>query len=340
LTVKQILNDKEKSDLLGDMVEHGGDPADKQLITRLVSGKLEAADFNRLEELRGGLSEKICEADKIKSELTPELAMELAKGNPDLEKIVKSVSPEGVVKAVHETIKKMAVNDPDNFDKISSQVKTIKSFKEGDLKKLDDKIKEKCDKEGIDADEYMKILAISDNKERTKALQDMVKGQWSGFKRLRNWLSGESILDKSVKNLKKSKKEIDDAFIDLDQHKKNLGSILVGSVAGNKDLLEALSREIVGTPKKKEAAPGMNDVNKVAPDAEGIKKNWDIIKKKERPNWSSMTPADQNTFRDHFMKEQESYAKKSLAEKGGFWAAIFGALFDTMFAGFDKKSLN
>src|ERR1035437_6600486 len=255
LTVKQILNDKEKSDLLGDMVEHGGDPADKQLITRLVSGKLEAADFNRLEELRGGLSEKICEADKIKSELTPELAMELAKGNPDLEKIVKSVSPEGVVKAVHETIKKMAVNDPDNFDKISSQVKTIKSFKEGDLKKLDDKIKEKCDKEGIDADEYMKILAISDNKERTKALPDMVKGQWSGFKRLRNWLSGESILDKSVKNLKKSKKEIDDAFIDLDQHKKNLGSILVGSVAGNKDLLEALSREIVGTPKKKEAAP-------------------------------------------------------------------------------------
>ena len=84
----------------------------------------------------------------------------------------------------------------------------------------------------------------------------------------------------------------------------------------------------------------MDDVKKVATDAEGIKKNWEVIKKKERPNWNAMSEADKNTFRDHFMKEQESFTKKKLAEQGGFWAAIFGALFDTMFAGFDKKSLN
>jgi hypothetical protein len=71
-----------------------------------------------------------------------------------------------------------------------------------------------------------------------------------------------------------------------------------------------------------------------------IKEAWEAAKKKEKPNWNTMPPAEKDVFRDHFMKEYGSYTEKKLAKQGGFWAAIFGSLFKTMFAGFDKKSLN
>jgi hypothetical protein len=345
LTVKEIINSKEQSSLLGDMIEHDGDDTDKELMSRLVSGKMEATDIDRLEKFRGKFSEKMRNAETIREEITPELAQEIAKQSPEIQKIVKLVGPEGVVKAVQENIMKIAVTDPEKFKKISKSIENIKSFREGDLKKLDDSVKEKCKKEGINADEYMKALAIPDDGERMKALEGVIKNQWDkngwgGLKRAVNWLSGDSFSGSKANRLESGKGEIDAAFAELAKHKKKVGSVLGASIKGNKDLLEALSREIVGEPKKKEAAPGMNDVKKVATDAEGIKKNWDIIKKKEKPTWNSMTPADQDTFRNHFMKEQESFTKKRLAEQGGFWAMIFGVLFDTMFAGFDKKSLN
>ena len=346
LTIKEIINSKEQSSLLGDMIEHDGDDTDKELMSRLVSGKMEATDIDRLEKFRGKFSEKTRDAETIKEEMTPELAQEIARQNPEIQKIVKLVGPEGVVRAVQENIMKIAVTDPEKFKKISKSVETMKSFREGDLKKLDDSVNEFCKKHGVNADEYMKVMAINKFEDRQKALSDLVKSQWSGqggwgaMKKSLNWLSGDLFSTIRTTTLEGNKKrEINDALETLDKHKKKLGSVLGASIKGNKDLLEALSREIVGTPKKKESV-GMSDVKKVATDAEGIKKNWDIIKKKERPNWNSMTPADQDIFRNHFMKEQESYAKKKLAEQGGFWAAIFGALFDTMFAGFDKKSLN
>ena len=70
LTVKQIINSKEQSALLGDMIEHDGDPADKELMTRLVSGKMEGGDIDRLSELRKTFSEKMHDVETIKSELT------------------------------------------------------------------------------------------------------------------------------------------------------------------------------------------------------------------------------------------------------------------------------
>lgn len=357
LTVKEIINNKEQSALLGDMIEHDGDDTDKELMSRLVSGKMEATDIDRLEKFRGKFSEKMRDAETIKEEITPELAQEIARQNPEIQKIVKLVGPEGVVKAVQENIMKIAVNDPEKFKKISKSVETMKSFREGDLKKLDDSVKERCKKEGINADKFAKALAIEDDAERKKVMIDLIRSEWGtgGWASIKRGLDtvdttmnklfrlfGDntvSFSEMKAGRLSDMKQEIDDAFGKLDEHKKKVGSVLGASIKGNKDLLEALSREIVGIPKKKESV-GMSDVKKVATDAEGIKKNWDIIKKKEKPNWNSMTPADQDIFRNHFMKEQESYTKKKLAEQGGFWAAIFGAIFDSMFAGFDKKSLN
>jgi hypothetical protein len=330
LTVKQIINNKEQSALLGDMIDHGDDPADKEIFTRLVSGKMEAGDIDRISELRKTFSERMRDAENIKSELTPELAKEMAKNSPEIRKIVETFGADGVTKAVHETIKKMAVNDPDTFKNILGQVKNVQSFKNGELKKLDEDVEERCKKLGINTGEALKALAIKDDKERGDALSKLMiksKGIFSIFH------TGK------FKQLLSKKSDIEAALVELSEHKKNLGSVLAVSVEGNKDLLDAVSREIIGEPKKKEAV-GMNDAKKEMPDDKKIKEAWEAAKKKECPKWGSMSEADKDVFRDHFADQYKNYTDKKFAKQGGFWSAIFGALFDGMFAGFDKKSLN
>jgi hypothetical protein len=345
LTVKEIINNKEQSALLGDMIEHDGDDTDKELMSRLVSGKMEATDIDRLEKFRGKFSEKMRDAETIKEEITPELAQEIAKNNPEIQKIVKLVGPEGIAKAVQETIKKMAVTDPEQFKKISKSVETMKSFREGDLKKLDDSVNEFCKKHGVNADEYMKVMAINKFEDRQKALSDLVKSQWSGqggwgaMKKSLNWLSGDLFSTIRATTLEGNKKrEINDAFETLDKHKKKLGSVLGASIKGNKDLLEALSREIVGTPKKKEIF-GMNDAKKQMLDEDNFQRGWQKVKNNIK-NWDTLDEKARDVHRDNYMKQFETDGKAELAKAKGFWALIFGSVFDMMFAGFDKKSLN
>jgi hypothetical protein len=265
LTLKEIMKDDKQNALLGEMVEHDGDATDKEMFARLVSDKMETSDIDALSKFRGKFAERMRDAESIQEELTPELAREIAENNPDLKKVMGLVGPEGIVSAVQETIKKMAVSDPETFKKISKQVEAVKRFREGDLKKLDDDIKEKCKKEGINADKFAKALAIEDDAERKKALVDLVKGEWgtggwSSFKRGLNAIDStisklfgaDSYLEEKANRLSDTKQQIDDAFDELAKHKKKLGSVLAGSIKGNKDLFEALSREIVGGPKKKE----------------------------------------------------------------------------------------
>ncbi|MDR3558730.1 MAG: hypothetical protein P4L61_04300, partial [Candidatus Pacebacteria bacterium] len=94
LTVKQILDDKEKSGLFGKMLEHDGDPADKEIMARLVSGKMEEGDIDRLAEARATFAEKMRDADTVRLEINPEMAQEMAKNDPEFEKILKIVGPE------------------------------------------------------------------------------------------------------------------------------------------------------------------------------------------------------------------------------------------------------
>ena len=359
-TLKEIMADDEQNALLGDMVKHGGNPADKELFARLVSGDMKDADINALSKFRDKFTEKIRQAESIEKELTPDLARYIAENNPDIKKMIGLVSAEGIVGAVQESIKKVAMTDPEKFNKISKSVENIKSFREGDLKKLDDEVKEKCKNEGVDADKFEKVLAIEDGTDRSKAMRDLVRSEWgTGV-----WASirrGLDTYDTTVAKLLRSlgpkspgpfsnseikaerlatmKNQVDTALAELDARKKKLGSVLAASIKGNKDLLESMSREIIGAPEKKKESVGMNEVKKEMPDKAKLPEKFKKYRK-NIANWDSLDETAKNGWRDKFLKQETDEAKKNLDAKGGFWAAIFGALFDTMFAGFDKKSLN
>jgi hypothetical protein len=344
LTVKDIINNKEQSALLGDLVEHGGDPEDKKLMERLVSGKLGEADFSRLAELRKDFSEKMRDAETIKEEMTPELAQELAKNNPYLKDLIENVSPEGMIRVVSESIKRMSVTDPENFEKVSKQIENVKSFREGDFKKLDESTVEMCKKLGINVDAFMEKGAVKGFDERQKALVDLVKSEWGKqgglgvLKKVGNFFTGDFFSKMKATTLEGKRQEIMDAYAKLDGYKKKLGSVLAGSLSDNKDLIDALNREISGTPKKKEVF-GMNDAKKQMLDEDNFKRGWQKVKNNIK-NWDTLDEKARDVHRDNYMKQFETDGKAELAKAKGFWALIFGGVFDMMFAGFDKKSLN
>jgi len=330
LTIKEVLASREQSALLGDMIEHDGTDEDKELMARVLSGKMEAADIDRLSKFRGDFSEKIREAETIKEELTPELAKEMAAQHPEIKKIVETVGPDGVVKAVHETIKKMAMTDPKGFDKISKQVETVKSFKKGEIKELNDKVEEICKKQGVNPDNILKAMAIEDEGKRQKAITEIALKDAGFWKMI---TSGGRI-----SKLMNMKGGIDDALAQLDQHKKDLGRIMATTMRANGDMIEALNREMVGVPKQKEVF-GLPEIKKNAPTETGLREKFKE-QKKRIANWDTLDEAGKNGWRDKFLKEEKLAAQKNNAEKQGFWAIVFNALFDSMFDTFDKKTLN
>jgi hypothetical protein len=345
LTLKEIMNDDKHNALLGEMIERDGSAADKEMFARLVSDKMDTADIDALSKFSGKFAERIRDAESVQEELTPELAREIAENNPDLKKVMGLVGPEGIVSAVRGTIKNIAISDPETFKKISKSVETMKSFREGDLRELDDYVQKKCKKEGINVDEYMKILAITDGVERVKALEVVIKNKWDkngwgGLKRAVNFLSGDAFSIGEANRLESVKGEINATFAQLDKYKKKVGSVLGASIKGNKDLFEAMSREIVGGPKKKELA-GMNEVKAEIPTKESLLGDFKKWKEKTKiAGWDNMNEIEREPYRDAFLRERSEAGKKAIQAKGGFWAMVFGGLFDMMFAGFDKKSLN
>ena len=336
LTVKEILSGKESSALFGEMIEQSGDPDDKEMLARLVSGKMEADDVKKIAEARDAFSEKMREAEAIKSELTPELVQQIAKNNPDIQRIMQEVGADGIVKISHETIKKIAVSDPSRFREISLSVKVLQNSRNGQFKELNDKVEDLCKKQGINPEKYLKAAAISDDVERKKAINKLAVENAGFWKAL---TSG-----KRIRQLVEMKTDLEAAFAELDHWKREIGSVLALSIKGNQDMLEALNREMAGEPKKKEVF-GMNDIKKEVVDEATIKADF----KKWRSNatnnlddaiWNQLTDQEKGLHRDEFMRERANERKGAIAAKGGFWASIFSALFDTMFAGFDKSTLN
>jgi hypothetical protein len=344
-TLKEIMADDKQNALLGEMVQHDGSDEDKKIFVRLVSGKMAAADIKELAGFRDKFVERMRQAESIEEEMTPELAQYLAEKNPDIKRLLKLSNADEITSAVKEIIKQVAVTDPENFKKISKNVENVKSFRNGDFKKLDDIVAELCKKQGINADKYLDAMAINDFDKRQKALSDLVKEQWKGqggwgnIKRSLNWIAGDIFsTNKAVTLEGDNKRKLNEAFEQLEGYKKKVGSALAGTIKGNEDLLEALSREIVGTPKKKEML-GMNDAKKQMLDEDNFQRGWQKVKNNIK-NWDTLDEKARDVHRDNYMKQFETDGKAELAKAKGFWALIFGGVFDMMFAGFDKKSLN
>ncbi|MDE2188737.1 MAG: hypothetical protein KGJ35_03365 [Patescibacteria group bacterium] len=339
LTIKKILDDKEQSALFGDLLKREGQ---EELAQRLVSGKIEADDLDKLAEYRREFSEKMRQAENIEKSLTPEMAAEIIRLDPNLQKIAESSGQEGIIAAAKESLRKMAISDQSRFDEILRHVENVNSYHDGDFKKLETEVEERCKKMGVNADKYYEAMAINDFDKRQEALSGLIKKDWGKTKRFFNMLFGRSFeLSKRMKlegEASKNKHDIEQALAELNKRKGELGSVMAASIKGNKEFMEAISRQMVGEPKKKEVI-GMKDAKSGAPTVESTVEEWKRHKSKFK-NWDQMDEAQIELERGYFLDDMAEKNRKNRAGKVGFWASIFGAIFDSFFTSFDKSKLN
>ena len=338
LSLQKIMNGQD-SVLFGEMLRLKGGHED--LYQRLIDGKMEANDIDTLEDLRVEFAEKMYAAENIQKELTTELVGEMGVFDPEFEKIAKLVGAEKTASFIKGTLKEIAITDNVQFEQISDSVKALQSFRDGDMKRLDEEIKDECKKEGFNADEFARTLAIVDDEERQKAMNELVKKKWdrNGFGKLKRALNiGGIFSNNEARTLDSVKIQIDSAYATLDGYKKDVGSVLASIIGNNDELIAAMSRKIVGVPEKKELPPSMNDVKESVPDDADYQNAWQEHRK-NLPNWGSMNDAEQNAARDTFHDSFLTKTKNQIRGQGGFWSSIFGGLLQGIFAGFDKSSL-
>ena len=334
LTISDIVSDREKSYLFGKMLEKEGTKTDTELMTRLIKGELEESDIETLEKHRKNFEKRIRQAENIKEELTQELTLEIGYQNPEFQKIINIVGSERAVDIIQGQMSELAIMDPVRFLSISKKIEKVKNFKTGETKRLDDSVKELCEKEKIDANEYLKAIAITDKKQREEAVKKLVQSSWGGVKKTKNSIFsifGKGLANESVKKLLDKKDEIDNLFSELDKQKKNIGGALSSTIKGNESMRKALSKAIVGESIKQNPQVGVEEARETFPDDEDINTSWENYKKNTNfggKKWEKLTDPEKDTARTKFGEKLKKDVQDKSKEREGFWNSIFQSLFD------------
>jgi hypothetical protein len=345
-TLAEIMADKEESHLFGLMLEEDKD-ANKDMAARFAAGKLNPEDFADLEIQRKAFTEKMDNAENISKELTSESVMEMGRQDPKLQEIINISGPEKMLSAVKAELAEVAIKDPARFDKLSKSVEIMQSFEKGRLKDLDDSVKEYCKKEKIDSKDYEKIAAIKDTAEGKKAFSELIRKSWgtgtlASIARGLDTLSFKTISSLGHEAREKHQSDIEHELAWLDKCKKDIGAALAESIKGNDSMREALSREIIGSPVKKEPV-GFKETKGTMPTEDQFNKDvdaeWPKYKNDQKLDWVKLTEPEKEKHRDGFMKKMSSKNEEKLKGKRGFWATIILAILGERFEA-KKKDLN
>ncbi|MES2314846.1 MAG: hypothetical protein V4524_02830 [Patescibacteria group bacterium] len=333
LTLKTIMANKEQSALFAKMIKDSGDATAAEITGRFMNGAPGEDDLDAMEEYRAQFEKRMNQVESVNGELSAEFIADLGEQSPDFKKILKALGSEASSEMIKDKMADLAVSDPDRFDTIVKKVEKLQEFKKGTYKDVEDAVKKMAEENNIDADAYMKALAIADEGEREKALQDLVRNQW-GFAHktadsLFSFFGGGSA--KIAEKLADEKGTVDEVHAALDKHKKGIGKVLAASVTGNEDMRNALAKSVLGEPVKKERV-NMKESRDLLPKETDIDKQWIPFRDAFAvggKKWDALTDAEKDAGRAVFGDKMKAESKKKAKDKG-FWASLFDSLFGSL----------
>lgn len=319
-TLKEIMSDKEHSDLFGKLLEANGR---LDLAEKIRSGSLGESDISLLEEQRKIFSEKITQAEKIEEFITEDSIESIARNNPSFREIVGLSGKEAAVEIIKKQLKRLSIIDEDRFKKMAKKIEGYISFKEkGKYKEVDDKIEKLLASKEISSKEYSDALEISDSKEREKALIQLAKKygkRWFGIRKL----------DKDLlADLKGYGVSMEEQLKLLNVKEKSIGTMLFSSISENESVRKSLFAEVTGEKTTEVKSSGFTEAKKVANNENEVKKAWEE-KKKATPGYKTLVPNAKEVLRDQFIADQKTSHAAASKEKG-WWARMFTALFESM----------
>ncbi|HVY36019.1 MAG TPA: hypothetical protein VG982_01965 [Candidatus Paceibacterota bacterium] len=333
-TLKEVLANKDKSVLFGDLLKREGDT---DLAERVAKGELKEDDIAALEEKRGMFGKAMQEAEVVKSLTTPEAVKDFARNNPEFEKILNLVGPESASKIFQKKIEEISINDPDRFMDLSNRMKAMQSFKNGQFADLNNEVRDLCLKRGIGEKRYAAALAIEDPRERMKAIHKVVTENWSGWKKAADFFTLGSWSRKRARFMEMKKDDIDATLVQLRLHQNNVGAMLAGTVDGNEEMRKMFAAELTAGKIKGEPKLSFKDMKQELESPENYTDLWTKHKKDKLKNWDTLSDDNKQKAVDKFIGEAIQKLLQKYKGKEGSWAQLMKIMMMAMIKGNRNK---
>ena len=337
-TLKGILSNNERSNLLAEEIKRRGDD---DLNERLLNKQLTEDDLEKLGNYREGFVEKLKQVENIKENISPEVLKEIADNSPELGEIAKLVGAEGVKNILFKNLESLAFNDPSHFDKINKTVEKVIKHNET-IKDKEESIKELAKKYNVSEDKLYEALKIKDDNERQKAIKVVVKEKMGFWKKI---AFGATFVTANRIEALDQREQLDKLSQDLDARLKGVGNFLAMTINENDEIRQALQAEMMGEKEKGKESfisfkEGRDDwrsfEEKTQADMENEFRDF-VLKERKMKNsaYNKIDDADKESIINEFFEKK----KQKLAGKKGFWATLFGSLFETKKNSIDVKNL-
>lgn len=335
-TLKGILGNNERSNLLAEEIEKNGD---HDLTERLLNKQLTESDLSKLADYREEFVDKLKLVEKIKENISPEVLKEITDNSPELKEIANLVGIQGVGNILFKNLESLAFKDPDHFNKIDKAVEKVVKHNET-IKKKEEHIKELSEKYNVSEDKLYEALKIKDNGERQAAIKAVVKEKMGFWKKIA--FGATFVTDNRVEALDQ-REQLNKLSEDLDKRLKGVGNFLAMTINKNDEVRQALQAEVMGEKEKgKEAFTSFKEGRdewksfeaKTQADTENEFKDF-ILKEEKIKNYNNLGDSKKELAINKFFEKK----KQKLAGKKGFWAALFGNLFETKKKSIDIENL-
>lgn len=326
-SLSEILKNPKEGGLFGEMLEAEGKG---DLAERLVTGKLEPHDMAELENHRKGFVEKMESVREIIASLNEDSIKEFALHVPDLKDVVlKSVSLSELKSVFASQMEQLAFSDPTHFQDIADRMKTYSEIQER-AEEWDKDVEEYLRQHGIASKDYSSILAIDDDDERLRKIEELTKRDIGGWMR-RAWkgIGKDQFLDIQDQLSSMTRREYDSITRQIENAQQDVGEALALTLAENKNLWDAFNRVLAGEnarEKDQERLAGFAEARRWLPESEEkVAEDWERFKKEGQP-WDRLNAREQQAKKDTF---KEKYLGK-MRDRKGKWASITRPLVEFM----------
>ncbi len=329
-TLSETLADTEESKLFGEMLRSEGSVGE-ELATKLGKPEdVKPGDIKDIEERHTKFIERMREAKDMGEKIDKDTIVEMAKGNPFLSQQLKIMKPEQLAQIFKKQLSSIAIKDESRFNGIKKAFDVAQGYRDGQYKKLDEKVEKICSDNKLDVSQFVEIMRNPNANERIELFRKEIKAAY-GFKNFITAGLYSVYKAKALDDKGKLKASIDGAMKQMDKHIQGIGAVLGASVELNDEVREAFMREAIGDREPKKSEQSFKEMSSDSMTPKKAQEAW--AKEKGSGAYKALTDdTARQTHLDNWKKGREYGAEKEAAEKGGFWAKIAAALIKALFA--------
>jgi hypothetical protein len=316
-TLKEILANKEQSDLFGEYLKEERDGA---LAEKLISGNLDREDYRELGEKRKEFLEIMERSKNISDSLDTALISKLAEASPELKQVGEIYGPEAMRNAMKRHLPRIAITDRERFRNLDANLTHMQKGKEfRDQREAE--IQEDLKEYGITEEEFFQLMQTGDAEEIARE----IKKEYGWFKKRSVRLKD---LKQELEDLAKIKSEDIKQYLRLHKEDmKDLGKALEATLLDNPIVHETLMADLRKDEiPKNESGMAFSELKSTTnPKKEDVVKEWEEFQKLHGTEFIVNAVATEEGM-DRFTQE---YVKKNSKGKGGFWAMFWLDLFSS-----------